>query len=295
MQDRTSVGAVAANSMPLRYLIVATIVTGYTALGIGLHLNTDAYLLLGIPILLIFQLVIQRQPIRTLWVRGGPPIIVDAGLVILWIALAIVPAYSAATAAESGNLAHAALSVAAVVGAFGAAYAIRSAGPQTGAQLVFCSLTVGAIAAVPSLLSAVAPNLLHLHISGRAPSSEPAAVWPIVQAAGSVFLFAPVGFVVEEVFFRGALDTYLHRGEEGTGWVSAVFVSALWGLWHLPGQVESGLDSSHLVSVVVSLLAAQIVIGVPLSLWWRKSCNLIVPDTAHAFLEAIRTVPILTA
>jgi len=23
---------------------------------------------------------------------------------------------------------------------------------------------------------------------------------------------------------------------KGTGWLSAVFVSALWGLWHLPGQ-----------------------------------------------------------
>jgi hypothetical protein len=227
----------------LRYLIVATIVMGYTALGIGLHLNTDAYLLLGIPILLIFQLAIHRQPIRTLWVRDGPPIEVDAGLAILWIALAIVPAYSAATATESGNLTHAALSVAAVVGAFGAAYAIRSARPQTGVQLVFCSLTVGALALVPSLLSAIAPSLLHLHISGRAPASEPTAVWPIV---------------------------------------------------HLPGQVESGVDGSHLLSVVVSLLAAQIVIGVPLSLWWRASGNLIVPDTAHAFLEAIRTVPILT-
>jgi hypothetical protein len=254
--DRTTVRTVAANSMPLRYLIVATIVTVYTALGIGLHLSTDAYLLLGIPILLIFQLTIHRQPIRTLWVRGGPPINVDAGLVILWLALAIVPAYSAATAAASGNLAHATLAVAAVVGAFGAAYAIRSARPQTGAQLVLCVLTVGTIAVVPSLLSVLAPNLLHLHISGRAPTGEPTAIWPIVQAAGGVFLFGPVGFVVEEVFFRGALDTYLHRGEQGTGWISAVFVSAL---------------------------------------WWRKSGNLIVPDTAHAFLEAIRTVPVLTA
>jgi membrane protease YdiL (CAAX protease family) len=156
-------------------------------------------------------------------------------------------------------------------------------------------LTVGAIAVVPSLLSVLAPNLLHLHISGRAPTGEATGMWPIVQAAGGVFLFGPVGFVVEEVFFRGALDTYVHRGEEGTGWISAVFVSALWGLWHLPGRVTAGLDGSHLLSVVASLLAAQIVIGVPLSLWWRKSGNLIVPDTAHAYLEAIRTVPVLTA
>jgi hypothetical protein len=29
--------------------------------------------------------------------------------------------------------------------------------------------------------------------------------------------------------------------------------------------------------------------------WWRTSGNLLVPDTAHAFLEAIRTVPIVIA
>lgn len=40
------------------------------------------------------------------------------------------------------------------------------------------------------------------------------------------FLLLPVGFMVEEVFFRGALDTCLHRGEQGTGWLSAIFVSA---------------------------------------------------------------------
>jgi hypothetical protein len=29
-------------------------------------------------------------------------------------------------------------------------------------------------------------------------------------------------------------------------------------------------------------------VGVPLSLWWRKSGNLIVNDTAHALLEGVR-------
>src|SRR5205814_1740534 len=50
----------------------------------------------------------------------------------------------------------------------------------------------------------------------------------------SLLQYVPVVFVIEEVFFRGALDSYVHRVGEGTGWGSAVFVSALWGLWHLP-------------------------------------------------------------
>ncbi len=96
---------------------------------------------------------------------------------------------------------------------------------------------------------------------------------------------APVGFVVEEVFFRGALDTYLHHGEEGTGWLSAIFVSALWGLWHLPGQT---IVLGHLASTLVGLVIPEVLVGVPLSLWWRKSGNLATSNTAHAVLDAVR-------
>ena len=92
--------------------------------------------------------------------------------------------------------------------------------------------------------------------------------------------------MVEEVFFRGALDTYLHRGEEGIGWLSAIFVSALWGLWHLPGQAKG----PHLLSTVVTLVIAQIAVGVPLSFWWRQSGNLTVNNTTHAFLDAVRDI-----
>jgi membrane protease YdiL (CAAX protease family) len=101
------------------------------------------------------------------------------------------------------------------------------------------------------------------------------------------FLLGPVGFIVEEVFFRGGLDTYLHHGEKGTGWLSAIYVSALWGLWHLQGPA---LTQGHLLSTIVNLLVAQILLGVPLSLLWRKSGNLAFPDTAHALLEAVRNV-----
>ena len=80
---------------------------------------------------------------------------------------------------------------------------------------------------------------------------------------------------------------YLRRSELGTGWLSAIFASALWGLWHLPGQ---SIAPGHLASTVVGLLVAQIAVGVPLSMWWRKSGNLTVPDTAHALLEVARAV-----
>ena len=38
-----------------------------------LHLDTNQYLLLGVPITLLFQLMVRRQPVRALWVREAPP------------------------------------------------------------------------------------------------------------------------------------------------------------------------------------------------------------------------------
>ncbi len=88
---------------------------------------------------------------------------------------------------------------------------------------------------------------------------------------------------MEEVFFRGVLDTYLHQGEEGTGWLSAIYLSALWGLWHVP-------ISSSQPLVILVLLIFQIAVGVPLSIWWRRSGNLTVPGTTHALIDTIRNV-----
>jgi membrane protease YdiL (CAAX protease family) len=34
----------------------------------------------------------------------------------------------------------------------------------------------------------------------------------------------------------------------------------------------------------------HVIIGVPLSLYWRRSGNLAVPTTAHAFIDAVRNM-----
>jgi membrane protease YdiL (CAAX protease family) len=59
---------------------------------------------------------------------------------------------------------------------------------------------------------------------------------------------------VEEVFFRGALDSYLHYGVQGTRWISAVFVSVCWGLWHAP------MVRPLSIQVILMLIAAQLVL-----------------------------------
>ncbi len=126
-----------------------------------------------------------------------------------------------------------------------------------------------------------------MRVNGQVISATLPGFQTILHVGGGQFLLGPVGFVVEEVFFRGGLDTYLHRGEKTTGWLSAIYISALWGVWHLPG---SALMAGHLLSTIVGLVVSQIILGVPLSLLWRKSGNLAVPDTTHALLEAVRSI-----
>ncbi|WP_040823133.1 CPBP family intramembrane glutamic endopeptidase [Nocardia jiangxiensis] len=111
------------------------------------------------------------------------------------------------------------------------------------------------------------------------------SLWPgLLTFAESMLLYVPVVFVMEEVFFRGALDSYLHRPGEPVDGCSAVGLSILWALWHLP------VMSTHtgIVRTIILALPLQVLIGVPLSLWWRRSGNLAVPGLAHAFNDAVR-------
>jgi membrane protease YdiL (CAAX protease family) len=275
--------AIGSHSRPLRFLMVTLMVAVYIALGFVLHLTIAEYQLLGLPILLLFQLGIHRQPLRTLWVRSGPPFSLDTWFFVLWGLFALFPAYAVVREAMHLQFANAAEYALAIVGAFGLAYALRAMRATTWRSLGWCVLTVGIIGLFPQFLSLLLPHVLHLHTAHQE-TTTPTFLQSLAITT-QWFLMAPIGFMVEEVFFRGALDTYLHTGEQGTGWLSAIVVSALWGLWHLPGQV---IPAGQLLPTVVELLAAQILVGVPLSLWWRKSGNLVVNDTAHALLDAIR-------
>jgi len=109
----------------------------------------------------------------------------------------------------------------------------------------------------------------------------------LVELVGSVVkwtaIYFPATFVIEEVAFRGALDSHVHYSGEGRGWQTAMFVSVLWALWHLP--VTDGMPFPLLV---LTLVVWHCAIGVPLSLAWRRSGNLAGPAFAHAAIDAVR-------
>jgi membrane protease YdiL (CAAX protease family) len=95
-----------------------------------------------------------------------------------------------------------------------------------------------------------------------------------------------VVFLLEEVWFRGVLDSHLHRPGEARGAFSAVYVSALWGIWHYP--ITGPHHLQDLLPTLVSLLVVHIAIGTLLSRAWRRSGNLLVPGSVHALIDAIR-------
>ena len=101
-------------------------------------------------------------------------------------------------------------------------------------------------------------------------------------------LYLPATFLMEEVAFRGAIDAHVHHDRDARGWLSAVFVSALWGLWHLP--VSSGLP---LPVLVAELVVVHIGMGAWLSFAWRRTRNLAAPALAHAVNDAVRNAAML--
>lgn len=103
-----------------------------------------------------------------------------------------------------------------------------------------------------------------------------------------VLLYFPATFLLEEVTFRGAIDAHVHHDGETRGWQSAVYTSAPWGAWHLP--------VSHALPFplqLTELVVVHIVLGVPLSMTWRRSRNLAAPALAHAVNDAVRNAATL--
>jgi len=284
LDDRPCVGA---HSRPLRFLIATLVVGAYMALGFRLHLDRDAYQLLGIAMLLIFQLAIQRQPILALWVRSAPPLRLDSAFFVRWSLFSLLPLLEGVRSLANGDVARTGIYAAAIPGAFGLAYALQRMQAENVRQLGLCLLTAGGIGLLPLLLSRILPRILHIHmkLGPSNPMQQPALLPSLLTGGETLLIGLPLGFMVEEVFFRGALDTYLHRGEKTTGWFSAIYVSALWGVWHLPGQT---IPPGRLLPTILGLIVAQVAVGVPLSLWWRRSGNLTVPDATHAVLDAVR-------
>ena len=249
-----------------------TFVAVWIAAGYVLPISSDGYLLLGIPLTAAFQLLVRRRPLRELFAPPRSTFAWDREALATAGALALLPAAYAVGAVQSHDWVLAGWYLAAVVGAVCAAFALR-AGTLLGALRS---------AALPIALGAAGMALVYsaIHVVAGVPLPTTAALVAVLKYTA---LYFPATFLLEEVSFRGAIDAHVHDDHRERGWRSAIFVSILWGLWHLP--VSHGLPAPLLV---LELVAVHVLLGVPLSFAWRRTRNLAGPALAHAVIDAVR-------
>lgn len=259
-----------------RAVEVAAFTAVWIGLGIALDLGPNTYLLLGIPLTIAFQLGVRRRPLRELWVRDGGPFVLNGPAKLVAAGLAVLPLIWLCIAISQHAWVGAAWMAACLPGAAAAGYAItrlRGPGVAAGARFALLAFATGTAIFVLFLVPQV--------ITAPGSPDGPGMLWTGVQSA---LLYLPVTFVLEEVTFRGLLDSHLHHPGESRGFVSALFVSALWGMWHLPED----LGSEPLPTLVVGLLVVHCAIGVSLSFSWRRAGNLALPAAAHAAIDGVR-------
>ena len=264
-----------------RYIEVLAFVAVWMAGGWLLHLDANVYLLLGVPLIAIFQLFVRRQPLQKLLVRDA------ASFRLCWIGiivaglLAVAPAYDLLVVALPKQLWIVALwLMCSVAGAIFAAFALVHQRASTARQ------------GLPAFLAAVLIGTGLVSLSALAKHHPIVLPLPkLLSLLKQFLLYFDVCFMLEEVAFRGALDSHVFEPESNRKpndrrWFSSIFVSALWGLWHLPTLPLT--SAATFVVAISAVIVVHSLIGVPLSFCWRASGTLVLPAAAHALIDAFR-------
>jgi membrane protease YdiL (CAAX protease family) len=208
-----------------------------------------------------------------MWVRHAPEFHLTQRDLAWAAALAIVPVITLVSDLDdSRGLAYYLWDVAAIAATVPCAWALRQFVPRTRRYLLFCLATAGVI----GLFWMVGLDFLDDAFFHRASDERGFDLLVFVQY---LLLYLPALFLLEEVTFRGVLDSHVQREGEHHGVLTAIYVSVLWGLWHYPIR---GAES------VVALILVMGTTGVFLSIYWRRSGNLGVPGGTHAFVDSVR-------
>jgi hypothetical protein len=263
-----------------RYIESAVFVATWMTCGWLLRLSPDAYLVLGVPLVAFFQLVVRRCPLRQLWVREP-----EQQSRLNWLALPVAFSLMALPAYE---LFMVALPQRLWIGVLWLLCGMAGGGVAT---FVLQSQRTGALRrALPSFGATLLVGFVIMAVSAVLNGRSPVVAWGSMPfLLKQFFLYFAVSFTLEEVVFRGALDSHVNLSGDPHGtqaWGSALFVSALWGLWHLPSVAPRSVQA--LVILLASLLLVHTFVGVPLSFCWRQSGTLLLPAAAHALIDAYR-------
>ena len=260
-----------------RYAVITGAVALWMSIGWALHLTAVAYLLLGIPLLLLFQKYIARRPLLEVWFANAGRFALPWWGWFLAAAFMVQPIHKLLRWQDPGLAVQLWLTCAAL-GAIPLAWSVVRCTRAQWRQLGLCVLTVGAAGILVLVINYFARSHSTLTATAR-----------ILEGLRSFVLYVPVCFLIEEVFFRGGLDSYLTRGGTRAPWLSAFYLSALWGWWHLPTvALRPEHRVAQLVVLALALPAVHCGVGALLSIFWRRSGLLLVPVCAHAFIDAVR-------
>ena len=84
--------ATAVDRRLARAVVATLVIGGYMAVGLAFRLSAEAYLLVGIPITVAFQVLVVRRPLRALWLRSTPPMTFTPRSIMAVVVVAIAPA-----------------------------------------------------------------------------------------------------------------------------------------------------------------------------------------------------------
>jgi membrane protease YdiL (CAAX protease family) len=252
------------NTTILRPYIISTVfVAAWLACGWMLRLGPASYSLIGTPFVVAFQLVICRRPIHQLWVRDVESFHLDRIGILLAITIIAMQAALFWQFLLPWHIWGVLFLFVIIIGSVGFAYALRQQRADRFKQ------------ALPSFAIALFVGCILVWTLKH--SMGLTAVLPLAVLKNFIRVL-PYVFIVDEVVFRGLLDPYVapSSGSRRGQWISAVFISALWGFWHM-WHTQVLLD-----------FALTLALGVPLSFCWRKSGTLLLPGVAHALIDAYR-------
>ena len=265
-----------------RYIEVLVFVAVWMALGWIFHLDPNSYLLIGVPLVVLFQRFVRHRPLRQLWVRDAAAFRLTLVGIVIAVLLILAPGYDLIFMAVPKKLWVVALwLLCALAGAVFAAFAITQQRASAARR------------ALPSFMSAVLIGMAIMAASALARHHDVGVPLSKLSLLLKQFLlYFTVTFVLEEVAFRGALDSHIYQpptdGQQRgrLAWLSAIFVSALWGIWHLPLLPTGG--AAAFAAAIPVLIIVHTLTGVPLSFCWRASGTLVLPAAAHALIDSYR-------
>jgi membrane protease YdiL (CAAX protease family) len=273
-------------SQKIRILQAMLFVAVWMSLGWLFHLTTYTYLLIGVPLCIIFQKFVRRKPLMSCWLRDKPDVRLDWLTLIIAVVFLVVPAGNLILCWQKFGWALRLYFLGCIVGAFGAAITLRHFTKLAVKSLLLCLATAGVFNCGLVALAALARHFVQ---------HEPLITThhPAVMLVEQFLLLFPVCFVMEEVAFRGILDSHIHDGSSSwlsaNSWLSAALLSTLWGWWHLPILSVSQSVAQTLAMIVV-LPLFHLVPGIAFSLFWRRTGNLAVPAFVHALIDVVRNV-----